>query len=198
VQASGLSTPVGFQAVGDGGLAAELAVDAVRESGAAHAFLSVSKQGVAGIVETTGNRDCHVVLPPGKDARGEVAKEVAALRERELPTRVMVNCSAANGGGGGGGGPGSTQAEQLKTVGDVAELVSEGVDILGVLLPSFLLAGKQDLRGTAANKSATRIYGMSVTEPCMDWSSTADSLERLAAAVRQRRAANGAKRPRTE
>ena len=42
-------------------------------------------------------------------------------------------------------------------------------------------------------------FGMSVTEPCLDWSSTADALERLAAAVRQRRAAAApAKKPRTK
>ena len=58
--ASGLSTPVGFVAVGKGSAAAELVVDAVKIAGAPHAFLSVTKQGVAGIVETTGNWDCHV------------------------------------------------------------------------------------------------------------------------------------------
>ena len=63
--ASGLSTPVGFQkGASYDGKDDRVAVDAVRASAAPHAFLSVSKQGVAGIVETTGNRDCHVVLPP--------------------------------------------------------------------------------------------------------------------------------------
>ena len=33
---------------------------------------------------------------------------------------------------------------------------------------------------------------------CLDWSSTADALERLAQAVRQRRAAKSAKKPRTQ
>ena len=70
-----------------------------------------------------------------------------------------------------------------------------GGDVLGVLLPSFLLGGTQPLRSKG---SQTRIYGMSVTEPCLDWSSTADALERLAQAVRQRRAAKSAKKPRTQ
>ena len=40
-------------------------------------------------------------------------------------------------------------------------------------------------------------YGMSVTEPCMDWASTEKSLEALAAAVRERRAeARAAKKAR--
>ena len=66
--ASGLSTPVGFvkDSVRDEIRGGErVALDAVRASGAPHAFLSVSKQGVAGIVETTGNRDCHVCAPCG-------------------------------------------------------------------------------------------------------------------------------------
>ena len=74
------------------------------------------------------------------------------------------------------------------------------VDVLGVLLPSFLLGGKQPLGRGANGKQPTRTYGMSVTEPCLDWSATADALERLAAAVRQRRAAaasSSAKKART-
>lgn len=88
-QASGLSTPVGFQASED---SSRLAVDAVRASAAPHAFLSVSKQGVAGIVETTGNRDCHAVLPATGDA--EEQKMCESLKKMELPPRVTVNCGA--------------------------------------------------------------------------------------------------------
>ena len=46
--ASGLSTPVGFHATA---ASADAAVGAVRAASAPHAFLSVSKQGVAGIVQ---------------------------------------------------------------------------------------------------------------------------------------------------
>ena len=88
--ASGLSTPVGFQA---GSVdAAERAIDAVRMSASPHAFLSVSKQGVAGIVETTGNRDCHVVMPPGDAGVARAVKQLDAL---ELPARVMLSCRSA-------------------------------------------------------------------------------------------------------
>ena len=67
-------------------------------------------------------------------------------------------------------------------VADVAEIVARSSDaVCGVLIPSFLLAGRQ--------KPGTGTYGMSVTGPCLDWSSTADALESLASAVRTRRAA---------
>ena len=193
--ASGLSTPVGFikDSVRDSIRGGELvALDAVRASGAPHAFLSVSKQGVAGIVETTGNRDCHVVLPP-TEVKTRLPVEGAALEAASLPPKVMVQCSAPV-------GEKRSQSSQMRAVHEVAELVSNGsTQVLGVLLPSFLLAGRQDLKGggtSVAKASAMRTYGMSVTEPCLDWSSTSEALERLAAAVRTRRAKSSAKKPR--
>lgn len=81
----------------------------------------------------------------------------------------------------------------MAAVRHVAEMVGRGNDeILGVLLPSFLLSGRQDLHA----KPERRAYGMSVTEPCMDWTATAESLKSLAASVRQRRKATTAKRMR--
>ena len=121
--ASGLSTPVGFQAVGSGDVAAKLAVDAVRASGAPHAFLSVSKQGVAGIVETKGNRDCHVVLPPGSAAR---VKACSALEADGLPSRVMIEC------------PDAAAAAQV-----AKDVAGGSKQLFGVLLPSFLGGGSQ-------------------------------------------------------
>ena len=172
--ASGLSTPVGFQAAASGPAAAELAVDAVRMTVTPHAFFSVSKQGVAGIVETTGNRDCHVVLPAagGVDA---VARACAKLDALELPPRAMVECTSR------------AEAEQVASA-----VAAGGKQVLGVLLPSFLHAGAQELKpGDAARK-----YGVSVTEPCMDWAATEAALEALAAAVTARRAQSAPTPPR--
>lgn len=69
-----------------------IAIDAVKASAAPHSFLSVSKQGVAGIVETTGNRDCHAVLPIGGGAQEKSACEL--LLSAGLPQRVMIDCGA--------------------------------------------------------------------------------------------------------
>ncbi|MBW8075906.1 3-deoxy-7-phosphoheptulonate synthase, partial [Metallibacterium scheffleri] len=56
--ASGLSCPVGFKNGTDGGV--QVAADAVVAAGAAHAFMGMTKMGVAAIFETRGNADCHV------------------------------------------------------------------------------------------------------------------------------------------
>jgi len=181
--ASGLSTPVGFQNSPSGD--AQAAVDAVRDSAGPHAFLSVSKQGVAGIVETTGNHDCHVVLHGGKSGPNHSGPAVsgvcASLEALGLPARVMVDCGSFNAGG----NPAAVAQE-------VASQVAAGSSqILGVTLPSFLLAGRQELV-----PGKPLIHGMSVTETCMDWSATAEALAQLAGAVEKRRSAGSNKRAR--
>ena len=93
--ASGLSMPVGFKNGTGGGI--QMAVDAVRAAAYPHHFLSVTEQGLAAIVATRGNPDCHVILRGGRggpnhDATG-VGKTLAALGEVGLPRRVMIAAS---------------------------------------------------------------------------------------------------------
>ena len=171
--ASGLSTPVGFRNASSGDTKG--AVDAVREACQAHAFLSVSKQGLAGIVETGGNRDCHVVLHGGSASEETVGAVCAALEAEELPARVMVDCGSHNGAQ----APATQQAVAEAVAGRIA---GGDTQVFGVALHSFLVSGRQELTGGQAP-----IYGMSVTEPCLDWSATAEIIGKLAAAVQQRR-----------
>jgi 3-deoxy-7-phosphoheptulonate synthase len=55
--------------------------------------------------------------------------------------------------------------------------------IVGVMLESFLEAGRQEL-----HDPASLVFGQSVTDACMDIETTAGVLEMLASAVSQRRA----------
>ena len=166
-----------------------MALGAVFASAAPHAFLSVSKQGVAGIVETTGNRDCHVVLP-ASGIRELLGPECTAIEALGLPARVMVACNAPVGER----SASACRQAQKAAVADVASLVAEGhSSILGVLLNSFLLGGKQDLPSRA---DTPHTYGMSVTEPCLDWLDTEAAIRALADAAKKRRAASAAKKPR--
>ena len=50
------------------------------------------------------------------------------------------------------------------------------------MLESFLVAGRQSLGGTLT-------YGQSITDACIDWDTTVEVLDGLAASVRARRAA---------
>src|ERR1700757_2385088 len=98
--ASGLSMPVGFKNGTDGNV--QIAIDAVTASGHPHCFLSVTKQGLAAIVETNGNSDTHLILRgsstgPNFDAES-VAAACAGLRESGQRPRLMVDCSHGNSG----------------------------------------------------------------------------------------------------
>ena len=175
--ASGLSMPVGFKNGTDGTV--QLAIDAIGSASHPHRFLSVTKQGVAAIVATQGNTDCHVTLRGGSSgpnyAADAVAQVVATLEQAGLPGRLMIDCSHANSD--------KDHARQPQVVGDVAGQIADGNHaILGVMLESFLVDGNQN-----HEKSNSLVYGQSITDKCMSWERTEPLFEELAEAVRKRR-----------
>lgn len=175
--ASGLSMPVGFKN-GTGG-SVRIAVDAVRAAAHPHSFLGVTRQGLAGIVTTRGNPDCHVILRGGKNGPNYDAKSVEGalgeLRDAGLPPRVMVDASHDNSG--------KDYRRQPQVASALAEQVSGGQrGIVGVMLESFLVDGRQDL-----DAGKPLVYGQSVTDSCMGWETTVPVLRELAQAVRARR-----------
>jgi 3-deoxy-7-phosphoheptulonate synthase len=174
---SGLSMAVGFKNRTDGNV--QVAVDAVRAAGVSHAFAGIDESGNPAILYTRGNEDSHVILRGGKGAPNYDAESVAVtiglLRAASLPERVMIDLSHDNSGKDPEGQPAVAEA--------VAEQISAGQSaICGVMLESFLVAGRQDLDG-----GKELVYGQSITDGCIGWETTVDVLDTLAAAVRARR-----------
>jgi 3-deoxy-7-phosphoheptulonate synthase len=174
---SGLSMPIGFKNRTDGNV--QVAVDAVRAAAAPHAFAGIDDSGTPAILHTTGNPDGHVILRGGRgapnfDAAG-VEDALGKLRAAGLPERVVVDASHDNSG--------KDPDRQVEAAAAIAEQVAAGnAAIVGVMLESFLVGGRQDL---AAGEALT--YGQSITDACIDWDRTVAALDRLAAAVRARR-----------
>ena len=82
---------------------------------------------------------------------------------------------------------GKDPSRQPEVVADVAAQVAAGNDaIVGVMLESFIAAGRQDLE-----PGKPLVYGQSITDGCMGWETTTLVLDQLAGAVRARRAARG-------
>lgn len=178
--ASGLSMPVGFKN-GTGG-DVQIVADAIRSAQSPHHFLSVTKQGLAAIVATKGNLQCHAILRGGRGgpncSEEHIAAAVRLLERSELRPTVMVDCSHANSG--------RDPAQQAVVARSIAERVAHGQrSVFGVMLESFLVEGRQD-RG-----SGELVYGQSITDPCMGWERTVEVLEVLGQAVRSREAAAG-------
>src|SRR5437773_7807574 len=99
--ASGLSMPVGFKNGTDGGKRGlQIAIDGVRAAAHPHSFLGVTEQGLAAIVVTRGNPDCHVILRGGEQGTNydaaSIAQTLDSLRAARLPPRVIVDTSHGN------------------------------------------------------------------------------------------------------
>ncbi|MGB7588036.1 MAG: 3-deoxy-7-phosphoheptulonate synthase [Solirubrobacterales bacterium] len=175
---SGLSMPIGFKNRTDGNV--QVAVDAVRAAAVPHAFAGIDDNGAPAILHTTGNPNGHVILRGGKrapnyDAAG-VAGALKLLRAADLPEHVVVDASHGNSE--------KDPARQVVAARAIADQVAGGSDaIVGVMLESFLVEGRQDL-----DSGEELTYGQSITDPCIDWEQTVTLLDELAAAVRTRRA----------
>ncbi len=175
---SGLSMPVGFKNRTDGNV--QVAVDAVRAAAEPHAFAGIDRGGTPAILYTRGNADCHIILRGGKGqpnyAAPSVAQALDLLDTARLPRRVMIDLSHDNSG--------KDPERQRDVAADVGRQVASGNDaIAGVMLESFLLAGRQDLRPGAELR-----YGQSITDGCISWETTVEVVEALAQSVRDRKA----------
>jgi 3-deoxy-7-phosphoheptulonate synthase len=180
--ASGLSAPIGFKNGTDGNI--RIAIDAIQAAARPHHFLSVHKNGQVAIVETRGNKDCHVILRGGKTPNYDAAHVAAACKEIEaakLDCTLMVDCSHANS---------SKQHErQVDVARDIAAQLAGGSRcIFGVMVESHLVAGAQKF-SAGKDDPAKLEYGKSITDACLGWDDSLAVLDILSDAVKARRAA---------
>ena len=178
--ASGLSAPIGFKNGTDGNI--KIATDAIQAAAGGHHFLSVHKNGQVAIVQTKGNKDCHIILRGGKAPNYDAASVTAACQELEkakLPTRLMVDCSHANS---------SKQHErQIDVTQDIAKQIRSGSHhVFGVMIESHLQGGAQKF--TPGKDDVGQLeFGKSITDACLGWDDSVACLKVLSEAVAARR-----------
>eukprot|EP00392_Amoebophrya_sp_AT5.2_P008350 g8371.t1 len=209
--ASQLKCPVGFKNGTSGDV--QVAVDAVVAGRRAYSLLGVDLHPEEHlyespgafqqaslqyqIVPTSGNADGHVVLRGGKSApnfeRKFVDDCVAKLsklnkdnkkaedHDRPFPCKLVIDCSHGNSN--------KDYRKQPVVLQDICAQIA-GTEpgehsILGVMIESNLVAGKQD-----AKEPAQLEYGKSVTDGCVDVETTAQMLADLAKAVQTARKKN--------
>ena len=177
--ASGLSCPVGFKNGTDGNV--KIALDAVLSAAQPHHFMAVTKDGRSAIAATAGNEDCHIILRGGKTTNYDAASvdaAAAAAAKAGVNPAIMIDASHAN-----SAKKPENQPLVLAEVG--AQLANGDKRIIGVMVESNLVAGRQDLV-----PGQDLVYGQSITDGCIDWETTVTALRALAASVEQRRAVN--------
>lgn len=173
--ASGLSMPVGFKNGTDGGL--EIAMHAMQAARAPHSFIGLDAGGRAAVVRTSGNPHTHAVMRGGSRGpnydQAHVERASAQLAAAGCNPRLLIDCSHGNSG--------KSHERQPAVMLDVARQLERGAEnILGIMLESHLVAGRQEL---VAGRPL--VYGQSITDACIGWDATDDLLDRLALAARQ-------------
>ena len=175
--ASGLSMPVGFKNTTDGNLQA--AIDAIQSARRCHSFLGINQDGMTAIVRTSGNPDGHIVLRGGKTPNYDAhsVEECERLLARAgLTPRLIVDCSHAQ--------TNKDHRKQLTVLAGVLDLVRTGKrSIAGVMLESNINGGNQPV---SADRSKLQ-YGVSVTDPCIDWPTTEHCLREAARVLKATR-----------
>jgi 3-deoxy-7-phosphoheptulonate synthase len=171
--ASGLSSPVGFKNGTDGDL--EVALNAMLSAAQPHAFLGINGEGQVAVTHTRGNAFGHLILRGGAQPNYDsvaVAQAEAALNAAKLPVNIVVDCSHANSR--------KNHALQPLVLKDVVHQIADGNrSIKGVMLESNLFEGNQKL-----GKPQDLRYGVSITDACIDWDTTAACLREAAARLR--------------
>jgi len=174
--ASALSCPVGFKNGTDGNV--QIAVDAIKASSVPHVLYSPDKSGQMCIYQTHGNPYAHAILRGGKTPNyhhEDIKNACLTLEKASITPRIMIDCSHGNSY--------KDHNKQIDVANSIAKQISEGEQsIFGVMIESFLIAGKQSVE---VNKTLT--YGQSITDACIDLATSEQLLIVLANAVLSKR-----------
>ena len=168
--ASGLSCPVGFKNGTDGSL--DVAVNALQSVAHPHNFLGIDRAGQVAIIRTRGNAYGHVVLRGGNGKPNYDSVSVA-LAEQELnqagiKPNIMIDCSHANSNKDAG-----LQPLVLENV--TNQILDGNHSIIGLMVESNIGWGNQKMTDDPSELT----YGVSITDACIDWDTTVESLKSM-------------------
>ncbi len=172
--ASGLSMPLGFKNGTYGHI--QPAINAIRAAMQPQTFLGVSEEGVASVVTTRGNPNCHIILRGAEDhpnyGADDVRETQAGLEKAGLIPAVMIDASHGN-----------CAKDHKKMPGVFREIVRQRAagdkTVIGAMLESNLVAGNQKFPQPLENL----VHGQSITDACIDWETTEALLREAHAAL---------------
>jgi 3-deoxy-7-phosphoheptulonate synthase len=173
--ASGLSMPVGFKNSTNGEL--NTAIDALKAAASPHAFMGINRHGQVSVIRTEGNPCGHIILRGGKANNYDSVSVKLAEEKIEsagLSSSLMVDCSHSNSN--------KDFNRQPLVARDVASQIADGNrSIIGIMLESHLHEGNQP--STLPRDEMQ--YGVSITDACINWPTTAELLREMADRLRK-------------
>ncbi|MCZ2723486.1 3-deoxy-7-phosphoheptulonate synthase [Marinomonas sp. 15G1-11] len=173
--ASGLSGPVGFKNGTDGSMT--VAVNAMQSVSHSHSFLGINEAGQVSVVNTKGNAYGHLVLRGGNGKPNydsvNIALSEQELTKANLAHNIMIDCSHEN----------SNKKPEIQPLvaKDATKQILEGNNsIIGLMIESNIGWGNQKIN---SDKSKLE-YGVSITDACIDWKTTEETLLEMADKLR--------------
>lgn len=164
--ASGLSMPVGFKNGTDGGL--ETAINGIKAASSPQVFMGINQQGRVVLLSTRGNHHCHIVLrggvQPNYDEKSIHDAQVL-MESAGLNPSLLIDCSHGNSNK-------DYKRQPLVAQAVIEQVVAGNRAILGLMLESHLYEGNQ----SSNQEKGQMKYGVSITDACIDWHTTADLL----------------------
>jgi 3-deoxy-7-phosphoheptulonate synthase len=110
-----------------------------------------------------------------------VTAACAELAAANMPATLMVDCSHANSS--------KQHQKQMEVARDIAGQVAGGSkQVFGLMVESHLVEGAQKFTPGKTDQKSLE-YGLSITDACLGWEQSLETLEVLSEAVRARRAA---------
>ncbi len=161
--ASGLSMPVGFKNATYGGMKA--VVNALQAARAPQTFFGISSAGVASMVKTRGNQNCHTVLRGGESGpnfdAAAIERTMSLLKDGDVSPAIMVDASHANC---------SKDFEKMPGVFEnvISQRTAGNKALVGAMLESNLISGNQKV----PDDHSRLVRGQSITDPCINWETT--------------------------
>ncbi len=156
--ASSLPMPIGIKHGTEGQLSG--ALNAMISAATSHTFFGINAQGRLAYQTSQGNPDTHLILRgssagPNYEADA-VAEATSLLKKKNLPTRLLIDCSHGNSN--------KDHRQQPVAFKNVLKQIRAGNrHILGVMLESHIKEGRQ----TAPFDSDS-----SITDSCISWETT--------------------------
>ncbi|MDX1400148.1 MAG: 3-deoxy-7-phosphoheptulonate synthase, partial [Oceanospirillum sp.] len=129
------------------------------------------------VIRTKGNQYGHVVLRGGNGKPNYDSVSVALcekdLDKAKLPKNIMIDCSHANSN--------KDPGLQPLVMENVTNQILEGnKSIVGLMIESNIGWGNQKI---SANRDEMQ-YGVSITDACIDWDTTEETLLKMAEKLR--------------
>jgi len=164
--AARLKCPVGFKNSTHGRI--EPALFSICESSKPQAFFGLDYNLSPGRIDAPGNESAHLVLRGSDEAPNYTPnhlRQVAhLLEEQEIETAPIVDCAHGN----------SQKNPLLQS--KVAHTVLQALETMDLPLAGFMLESHL----FAGSQPRPKRYGVSITDPCLDWESTEELIRKIA------------------